>query len=79
MVGFKYKMSNLQAAIGCAQMERIDELIAAKRRIFTYYAERLHDLPLRMNPEPGGVKNGYWMPSRFELNIFINYIKMTLK
>lgn len=63
MVGFKYKMSNLQAAIGCAQMERIDDLIAAKRRVFTYYAERLHDLPLSMNPEPAGVKNGYWMPT----------------
>jgi len=30
--GLKYKMSNLQAAIGCAQMRRIDELIAGKRR-----------------------------------------------
>jgi perosamine synthetase len=44
-------------------MERIDDLIAAKRRVFTYYAERLHDLPLSMNPEPAGVKNGYWMPT----------------
>ena len=32
-VGFKYKMSNLQAAIGCAQMKRIDELIQRKRDI----------------------------------------------
>ena len=40
MVGFKYKMSNVQAAIGCAQIERIDELIARKRNIFTYYLER---------------------------------------
>ena len=31
VVGFKYKMSNIQAAIGCAQMERIDELIGRKR------------------------------------------------
>ncbi len=63
MVGFKYKMSNVQAAIGCAQMERIDDLIAGKRRIFAYYSERLRDLPLRMNPEPAGTKNGFWMPS----------------
>jgi perosamine synthetase len=33
MVGFKYKMSNIQAAIGCAQIERIDELIQRKRDI----------------------------------------------
>ncbi len=63
IVGFKYKMSNIQAAIGCAQMERIDDLLTAKRRIFTYYAEPLLKLPLKMNPEPLGTVNGYWMPS----------------
>lgn len=63
IVGFKYKMSNLQAAIGCAQMERIEDLIVAKRRIFSYYADAMRDLPLRMNPEPAGTQNGYWMPS----------------
>ena len=63
MFGFKYKMSNIQAAIGCAQMERIDELIMAKRRIFTDYRELLEDLPVRMNPEKAGTVNGYWMPN----------------
>jgi perosamine synthetase len=63
VVGYKYKMSNLQAAIGCAQMERIDDLIAAKRRIFSYYSERLRDLPLKMNPETAGMQNGFWMPT----------------
>ena len=62
-IGFKYKMSNIQAAIGCAQLERIDELVAAKRRIFAYYAAHFRDLPVRMNPEPAGTVNGYWMPS----------------
>lgn len=63
MVGFKYKMSNIQAAIGCAQMERINELIADKRRVFQYYAEHLRGLPLKMNPEYQGTVNGYWMPA----------------
>lgn len=63
MVGFKYKMSNIQAAIGCAQLERIDELIAGKRRIFEYYAHQLAGLPLSMNPEPPGTVNGFWMPT----------------
>jgi perosamine synthetase len=62
-IGFKYKMSNLQAAVGCGQMERIEELIAGKRRIFKYYHNALRDLPLRMNPEPDGTTNGYWMPT----------------
>ena len=63
MVGFKYKISNIQAAIGCAQFERIDDLIAAKRRIFTNYQKHLSDLPLALNPELAGTANGYWMPS----------------
>jgi perosamine synthetase len=63
LLGFKYKMSNLQAAVGCAQIERIDELIAAKRRIFAAYRERLAGLPLRWNPEPPGTVNGCWMPT----------------
>ncbi len=64
MVGFKYKMSNVQAAIGCAQMERIKELIDRKREIFKYYAEHLLKLKgVTMNPEKEGTVNGYWMPT----------------
>ena len=63
VIGFKYKISNIQAAIGCAQMERIEDLIARKREIFGYYAERFSELPLKMNPELPGTINGYWMPT----------------
>lgn len=62
-VGFKYKMSNIAAAIGCAQIERIDDLTARKRWIFEQYRNALSDLPLKMNPEPAGCENGYWMPT----------------
>lgn len=82
MVGFKYKMSNLQAAIGCAQMERIDELIAGKRRIFKAYEKALSGLPLTMNPEPEGTVNGYWMPTivvdegvPFDRNVLLDEFK----
>jgi perosamine synthetase len=63
MVGFKYKMSNIQAAIGCAQMQRIETLIHAKRRIFSMYQDCLKDMPIRMNPEPAGCIIGCWMPT----------------
>ena len=64
VVGFKYKMSNLQAAIGCAQMERIDELIHRKREIFAAYRQLLGALPgVSMNPELPGTVNGAWMPT----------------
>jgi len=62
-VGYKYRMSNLQAALGCAQMERFDELVESKRRVFEFYRDNLRDLPVRMNPEPAGTRNGYWMPT----------------
>lgn len=64
LVGYKYKMSNIQAAIGCAQLERIEELIARKRAILAAYRERLAHLPgLSMNPEPECTINGAWMPT----------------
>jgi perosamine synthetase len=63
VIGFKYKMSNLQAAVGCAQVERLPELIAQKRQIFETYRAQLSGLPLQMNPEPAGVLNGCWMPT----------------
>jgi perosamine synthetase len=62
-IGFKYKMSNVQAAIGCAQMERVEELIEGKRRVFSAYAQRLIDLPVMLNPELQGTQNGFWMPT----------------
>ena len=46
LVGFKYKMSNIQAAIGCAQIERIEELISDKRRVFSEYFKNLKNLQL---------------------------------
>lgn len=62
-IGFKYKMSNVQAAIGCAQLERVDELVVGKRRVFEAYRNALAGLPVSMNPEPPGTTNGYWMPT----------------
>ena len=63
LVGFKYKMSNIQAALGCAQIERVDELVKNKRDIFECYRSLLSHLPLTMNPEPKGCINGFWMPT----------------
>ncbi|MBI1370678.1 MAG: aminotransferase class I/II-fold pyridoxal phosphate-dependent enzyme [Planctomycetes bacterium] len=61
-VAFKYKMSPLQAAVGLAQIERIEELVARKREIFAWYAEYLKDVPgVTLNAEPIGVRNSYWM------------------
>ncbi len=61
-VAFKYKMSSMQAALGLAQLERIDELVARKRKIFEWYRERLGNHPaITLNAEAPGTKNTYWM------------------
>lgn len=63
-IGFKYKISNVQAAIGCAQVERIEELISRKRVIMEYYRNKLFQITgVTLNPEPSGMVNGYWMPT----------------
>ncbi|HEY4377251.1 MAG TPA: DegT/DnrJ/EryC1/StrS family aminotransferase [Acidimicrobiales bacterium] len=61
-VAFKYKMSSLQAALGTAQLTRLDELVDAKRQIFGWYRDRLgSDHRLTLNAEPPSVHNSYWM------------------
>jgi perosamine synthetase len=71
--GYKYKMSNLQAALGCAQIERIEELVAKKRQIFEWYHALLQEIPCTLNPEPEHIKNSYWLPTIvFDKNIKFN-------
>jgi len=61
-VGHKYKMTSLQAAFGAAQLERLDEIVAKKREIFSWYAHHLAGLEgVTLNAEPEGVLNSYWM------------------
>jgi len=61
-VAHKYKMSAMQAALGTAQLERVEELIVRKRQIFDWYRQRLAEVPgLTLNAEPAGTRNGYWM------------------
>lgn len=61
-VAFKYRMSDLQAALGLAQLERLDELVAGKRRIFAEYERALAGVPGIAWNEPGAdVFASYWM------------------
>jgi perosamine synthetase len=63
-IGFKYKMSNLQAALGYAQMQRVEELVNKKIEIFKMYKETLSKIDtIEMNYEQEYVKNSYWMPT----------------
>lgn len=73
LLGFKYKISNIQAALGCAQTERVGELIERKRAIMAAYRKRLGGLAgVSLNPEPDGCRIGAWMPTAvFEVSLGI--------
>ncbi|QJD85214.1 DegT/DnrJ/EryC1/StrS family aminotransferase [Cohnella herbarum] len=61
-VGYKYKMSALQAALGLAQLERMDELVERKREIFQWYRDFLADIPdVMLNSVAPHINSTYWM------------------
>lgn len=61
-VGFNYRMTNLQAAVGLAQVEQMDKFVAARRRNAAKYTSRLQDIPgITTPPEAEWAKNVYWM------------------
>jgi perosamine synthetase len=63
-VGYKFKLSNVQAALGFAQMQRIEELIDRKRAIMQYYRNNLaHFAGVSLNVEEEGSQIGGWMPT----------------
>ncbi len=63
-VGFKFKMSNIQAALGLGQMERIDQLIKRKQEILSYYQTATVEYPeITLNPLHEGYVTGAWMPN----------------
>ncbi len=61
-IGYNFRMTNIQAALGVAQMERIDEFIGIKRRLGEYYRERLSTLNgIKCQVEKPWAKTVYWM------------------
>lgn len=61
MVGFNYRMTNLQAAVGCAQMENLAMFVAAKRRIAARYDAALADgISVHRFPDPDWAESACW-------------------
>lgn len=61
MVGYNYRMTNLQAAVGCAQLERLDEFVEKKRFISGYYKECLKDISgIEFFPETKWADSAHW-------------------
>jgi len=63
-LGYNFRMTNLQAAIGVAQLERVEEFISIKRTLGEYYRQKLSNIPgLRFQIEKPFAKSVYWMYS----------------
>ncbi len=63
-VGFNYRLTNIQAAMGCAQLEQLEGFLAAKRRIAAGYAAALDGVPgLSLMPEEPWAKSAFWLYS----------------
>lgn len=61
-LGYNYRMTNMQAALGLAQLERFDKIVAKKRWLGTAYTERLKDIPsLQLPVEKPWARQVYWM------------------
>jgi perosamine synthetase len=64
MLGFKYKMSNLQAALGVGQLQRVEELVERRRAVYHRYQAAFSAAPgITLNPELPGTTIGAWMPT----------------
>lgn len=63
MIGYNYRMTNIQAAIGLAQLEQVDKFIDMKQNVAKYYKEHLEGLPVEIHKSVGDVLHTYWMNS----------------
>jgi perosamine synthetase len=61
-LGFNFRLANIQAALGLAQIERMDDIVARKRRIGQAYTERLSEMPgIELQVQQPWAKSVYWM------------------
>ena len=63
VVGYNYRMTNIQAAIGLAQLERVDAFIDRKRAVAQRYEALLQGLPVQMHAQAPDTRHSYWMIS----------------
>ncbi len=61
VIGYNFRMTNICAAIGLAQLERADEIIQKKREVFGWYKNNLKDMPVEVYDSDENVFNTYWM------------------
>ena len=61
VIGYNYRMTNICAALGLAQLQRADEFIAKKQQIAEWYRHGIRGLPVDHHRAVGEVRHSYWM------------------
>ncbi|MCK9220802.1 MAG: LegC family aminotransferase [Bacteroidales bacterium] len=61
MTGYNYRLTNIAAALGCAQMEKLDYLLQLKRDLADKYKEFFKDTEFKFFTEPENCKSNYWL------------------
>lgn len=79
-IGYNYRMPNINAALGCAQLEQIDKFLESKRETAQAYIEYFKDEPngIKFMKEPDGTKSNYWLnaimlPDKEAQQAFLEY------
>ena len=79
-VGYNYRMPNINAALGCAQLEQIDRFLESKRATAQAYIDYFRDQPhgIKFMQEPEGTKSNYWLnaimlPDKKAQQAFLEY------
>jgi dTDP-4-amino-4,6-dideoxygalactose transaminase len=61
-VGYNFRMPNLNAALGCAQLEQVPSFITSKRSLYNRYKDAFFGIPdVRLMEEPRGCESNYWL------------------
>jgi perosamine synthetase len=63
VIGYNYRMTNICAAIGLAQLEQADSFLAKKHQVAEWYQRELQGSPVTLQDEVGDVRHSYWMVS----------------
>ena len=63
VIGYNYRMTNICAALGLAQLEQADLFLKQKRQLASWYREFLQDMPVVLHEEVGDVVHSFWMCS----------------
>jgi perosamine synthetase len=61
-IGYNYRLPNIMAALGCAQIEQLPKFLEQKRRLADHYQQAFNEMEgVRFSTEPSFAKSNYWL------------------